>query len=212
MVDLAQAAAWHRQVAALALVAGHAGVRDPQLLVVQQRLAAQQARFVQVATMTGHVLPSLMPDPADLTAAGPALRDRSPAALEAVFRTMVTTMDLADRTLDQAVQGSPRLGTWPPAVRNALIYGLYSAGVFALQVVLLFTLDETRALPLLAPVCLLVLPAFAWLGGYLTTGAVFRPGPGAARVDRTPRLGVAISLAPNLLLCVALGVLYLIRS
>jgi hypothetical protein len=212
MVDLAQAAAWHRQVAALALVAGHAGVRDPQLLVVQQRLAAQQARFVQVATATGQLLPSLVPDPADITAAGPALRDRSPAALEAVFRTMVTTMDLADRTLDQAAQGAPGLASWPPAVRNALVYGGYSAGVFAIQVLLLFTLDETRALPLLAPVCLLVLPAFAWLAGFLTTGAVFRPRPGVARVDRTPRLGVAICLAPNLLLCVALGLLYLVRA
>jgi len=211
MVDLAQAAAWHRQVAALVLVAGHSGVRDPQLLVVQQRLAAQQARFVQITTAAGQALPSLSPTPADLTAAGPALRDHSPVALEAVFRTMVTTLDLADRTLDQAEQSAPGLNAWPPALRNALVYGAFSAAVFTIQVLLLFTLDETTVLPLLAPLCLIVLPGFAWLAGYFTIGAAFRPRGGAIKVDRTPRLGVAVCLAPNLLLCAGLGVLYLIR-
>jgi len=211
MVDLGQAAAWHRQVAALVVVAGHGGVRDPQLVVVQQRLAAQQTRFVQITTAGGQALPSLAPTPADLTAAGPALRDKSPAALEAVFRTMVTTLDLADRTLDQAAQSASGLNSWPPALRNALVYGAFSAAVFTIQVVLLFALDETRALPLLAPVCLIVLPGFAWLAGYLTTGAVFRPRAGSVKADRTPRLGVAICLAPNLLLCLGLGVLYVIR-
>ena len=211
MVDLAQAAAWHRQVAALVLVAGHSGVRDPQLLVVQQRLAGQQARFVQITTAAGQALPSLSPTSADITAAGPALRDHSPVALEAVFRTMVTTLDLADRTLDQAARSAPGLNAWPPALRNALVYGAFSAAVFTIQVLLLFTLDETTVLPLLAPLCLIVLPGFAWLAGYFTIGAAFRPRGGAIKVDRTPRLGVAVCLAPNLLLCAGLGVLYLIR-
>lgn len=211
MVDLAQAAAWHRQVAALALVAEHAGVRDPQLLQVRQHLAAQQARFFQVTTASGQSLPSLMPSPADITAAGPLLRDTSSVALAAVFGTMVTTLNLTDATLERAARATPGLSTWPPALRNGLVYGAFSTAVFAIQVVLLLLLDETTALLLMAPVCLIVLPAFAWLAGFLTIGAVFRPAAGATRADRTPRLGVAICLAPNLLLCAALGLLYLAR-
>jgi hypothetical protein len=66
-----------------------------------------------------------------------------------------------------------------------------------------------QTLPLLAPVCLLVLPAFAWLAGWLTIGVAFPAPPGEPATPRTPRLGAIICLLPNLALCAGLGVLFL---
>jgi len=95
-------------------------------------------------------------------------------------------------------------------VRNGLVYGGFAVSVLIIQVVLFVVADEGSTLPMLAPVCLLGLPAFAWLGGWLTVGAAFRP-PVGGKVNRTPRLGVAICLMPNVLLCAALGVLFVAR-
>jgi hypothetical protein len=102
---------------------------------------------------------------------------------------------------------------WPVGPRNALVYGGYSLVVLVIQLVLLVVADEQVTLPLLAPVCLLVLPAFAWAAGWFTVGIVFRPPAGAPRgtaaVKRTPRFGAVICLLPNLLLCVGLGALFI---
>jgi hypothetical protein len=70
--------------------------------------------------------------------------------------------------------------------------------VVAVQVVLFVLLDETR-LPAAAPLCLLVLPALAWLAGFLTIGFVFPTAPGEPP-RRTPRLGIVVCLLPNALL------------
>ncbi len=92
-------------------------------------------------------------------------------------------------------------------LRNAAVYGAYAATVFAVQVILFMVLDETRTLPTAAPLCLLVLPAFAWAAGFLTIGAVFRP-PDRGKLNRTPRLGVVVCLIPDMLMCAAIGVLF----
>jgi hypothetical protein len=64
------------------------------------------------------------------------------------------------------------------------------------------------ALTLSAPICLLVLPAFSWLAGFITIGVLFRSGPGEPPVSRSPRLGAIICAIPDLLLCAAVGVLF----
>jgi hypothetical protein len=92
--------------------------------------------------------------------------------------------------------------------RAAAIYGAYAVGVLIVQVVVFAALDET-SLPLAAPACLLVLPALAWAAGYVTLGAAFRGEAGP--VNRAPKLGAAICLVPNALLCGCLGVLTLLR-
>jgi hypothetical protein len=96
------------------------------------------------------------------------------------------------------------------ALRNGLVYGGFAASVLIIQVVLFVVADEASTLPMLAPVCLLMLPAFAWLGGWLTIGAAFRP-PTGGKMNRTPRLGAVICLMPNALLCAAVGVLFVAR-
>jgi hypothetical protein len=123
---------------------------------------------------------------------------------------MMSTLDRIDASLHRASEAAPTVGTLPPMLRNGLVYGAFSLAVFATQIVLLFTVDE-RTLPLLAPVCLLLLPAFAWLGGYLTIGGLFAPKPGEPPLNQTPRFGVGVCLGPNLLLCAGLGILTLLR-
>ncbi len=91
-------------------------------------------------------------------------------------------------------------------LRNAAIYSGYAFVVFGVQMMLFLLLDETT-LPAAAPACLLVLPALAWAAGYLTIGAVFRAPP-HGKLERTPRLGVLVSLIPNALLCGMLGLLF----
>ena len=97
------------------------------------------------------------------------------------------------------------------ALRNATIYGCYAATVLAVQIGLFVLLDE-ETLPLTGPLCLLVLPAFAWLAGFLTVGVAFRPAPGQKRVDRTPRLGAIVCAVPDLLLLAWVVVLFAINT
>jgi len=92
-------------------------------------------------------------------------------------------------------------------LRNAAVYGAYSAAVLAAQAVLFVLLDEESSLPMAAPLCLVVLPALAWAAGFVTIGAVFAPYPDGS-VRRSPRLGIVICLVPNALLLCAVGVLF----
>ena len=98
---------------------------------------------------------------------------------------------------------------WRPGRRNAIVYGGFAVTVTVLQV-LLFTVVDERTLPLLAPCCLFVMPAFAWAAGWFTVGLVFRGGPDGEKVDRTPRVGAIICLIPDLLLCAGLGALFIL--
>jgi hypothetical protein len=94
------------------------------------------------------------------------------------------------------------------ALRNAAIYGGFAATVLAVQMGLFILLDEEQTLPLTGPLCLVVMPAFAWLAGYLTIGVAFRPPPGLRKVNRTPRLGAVICSMPDMLLVAAAVALF----
>src|SRR5882757_2666702 len=85
VVELTQAATWHRQVAALAAAAQRAGVADDQLPAVRARLLTQQARFAEAAGRTGVALPALAPTPTEIASAAPALGDLSPATVGETF-------------------------------------------------------------------------------------------------------------------------------
>lgn len=97
------------------------------------------------------------------------------------------------------------------ALRNATVYGSFAATVLLVQIGLFIVLDEAT-LPLTAPLCLLVLPAFAWLAGYLTISVAFRPAPGKRTVERTPRLGAVVCTIPDMLLFAGVVVLFAIKN
>jgi hypothetical protein len=228
VVELTQAALWHRQVAALAAAADRAGVADEHLPSIRTRLLGQQGRFTEAAGRARAPLPVLVPTPTEISASAPALGDLSRPAVSASVLASYSTLDAVDAVLDgylgvappAPVPAGPPTGPvlttaaptgvagWSPGPRNALVYGGYSLAVLVIQLVLLAVANEQVQLPLLAPLCLLVLPAFAWAAGWFTVGIAFRPLPGTRSVRRTPRLGAVIAMLPNLLLCAGLGVLF----
>jgi len=64
------------------------------------------------------------------------------------------------------------------SARNAVIYGGYALTVLIVQLALLAALDEEHVLPLLAPVCLVALPA----------GSTHLPGAEPAALRRARRV------------------------
>jgi hypothetical protein len=239
---MAQAVAWHRQVAAMVEAADRAGVAPEKLPELRQRLATQASRLTQAATMAGSPLPALVPTPAEIAVGAQAFGDLSAEAVARALRTVESTLAAVDATLEgRAAEpgetstvaatgargeapGIPTQSATEPApadgpaaapdgpsaarprvrLRNAAIYGAYSVPVLVMQAFLFLMLDEAGSLPAAAPVCLLVLPALAFLAGYLTIGTVF-PAPPGEKVNRTPRLGVVVCLLPNALLCAGYG-------
>jgi len=233
VADLDQAAAWHRQIAGLAAAADRAGVATAEVPLLRSRLFAQQARFAELAAQVGAPLPALMPSPVEIAAAASTLGDMSTPVVGRAVQTALTTLDAVDQALSggaarptsartpvettspaQATLTAPTTGSSvttqlaaaPPTLRNGLIYGGYAVAVMAIQIVLFFLLDEQGSLLAASPVCLIVLPAFAWLAGWLTIGMIAPSVPGQP-VHRSPKLGALISAAPNFLLICALGVL-----
>jgi hypothetical protein len=245
---MAQAVAWHRQVAAMVEAADRAGVATEELPGLRQRIAAQAGRLTQAATQTGGPLPALVPTPAEIAVAAQAFGDLSPEAVARAVRTIDTTLAAADAAIEgradplagaaaggpgaapvipaQPAAGSADPGASatasPPAeaaaagtttarprvgLRNAAVYGAYAVPVLGVQAFLFLLLDEVSSLPLAAPLCLLVLPALAFLAGYLTIGTLF-PAPPGEKVNRTPRLGVVVCLIPNALLCAGFVALF----
>lgn len=227
MTDLAQAAAWHRQAAAVAAAAARSGVRHDELTRVRERLLAQQGRFSEVASLAGAELPSLVPTPVEVTTAAPVLGDGSAEAVTAALRTASSTLDAADAALTtmaadpasvvsaQARVASPAQGQpvaradesgspgeenpLPVVARNAVIYGLYAIGMLGLQIPFLLFITESQLLSLGAD--LVVLPAFAWAAGWTTIGWAYKSAPGQQPVDRSPRLGLIICILADLFLC-----------
>jgi hypothetical protein len=94
--------------------------------------------------------------------------------------------------------------TWRHGPRNSLVYGACTLVLLVLQAALFYSVSETK-LPLLAPVCLLVLPAFAWAAGWVLVGVLFEPSPGT-RLNRTPRLGAIVCFAPEVVVVAAIVV------
>jgi hypothetical protein len=213
VVDLGQAAVWHRQVAALAAAADRAGVAAEELPAVRARLLAQQARFAETPSPPT----PLIPTPTEIAAAGPALGDLSPTSVSAALRTASSTLDAVDAVLVEHLRPRPMAmppppmadGGWPAGVRNGLVYGGYALCVAVAQFALLVASDDERSLPITAPLCLLVLPAFGFLAGWVTIGTVFGRRGGPA-VKRSPKLGALISFAPDLGLCAWVGLIYAI--
>jgi hypothetical protein len=227
--SLAWAEELHRRVSALATAAARAGVEHPDLATVRERLTRQQALFAQAWVATGMPAPRLTPSPEEVSAAGAALGDLSAEVVGAAARTMVSTLDDVDGMLAPAAPtAAPVPATaplpatapaasqphrpvvkgvagWPPRRRNALVYGGFALGVFIVH--LATALDEQH--PYLLVLSMLVLPILAWVAALITILLVFRGSP-SGRVT-TPKMGLLICLAPDVLLCCGLLGLALAR-
>jgi hypothetical protein len=162
-----------------------------ELAYVRGRLALQRQNWAAGVT--------------DVPAAPASVGD--PTAVLDQLRQARLMVDQAD-ALANATQG-PGSGpaSWPPRLRNLLVYGPLALFVLIAQMVLLVLASET---PLWLPLCGLVMPAAAFGLGFAMIGVIF-PAPQGGRVDRTPLLGALVCLASVLVLCGGLAVLALLR-
>jgi hypothetical protein len=170
-----------------------------ELAYVRERLALQRREWPKV----GVAFANLAPAHAQLTAA-PAVGDDPTAVLDTLRRTR-SMVDEADAL----VMGRPSqtgVASLPPTPRNLLVYGPLAFFVLVTQLVLFSLVSETPSWSwFYLPLCGLM-PAAAFLLGFVTIGLVF-PAPPGARVDRTPVLGAAVCLASVVFLCAGMGVL-----
>jgi hypothetical protein len=189
----------------------HRAARD-ELAGVSRRVALQQARFTDVAGRYGARPPALAPSDADVNAA--LVPGSGPTAVLAALQHARSTLDSADAELvaiDSTGVRAARLADRPAAVRNLVIYGAFALLVLILQGVL-FVIASEESLPLLAPICGLVLPLLAFALGWLTVGLIYPPATRGGSVDRTPLVGAVVCLvAPVLLTCAGFGAFALLR-
>jgi hypothetical protein len=191
-----------RREAATARAAEAAAAQDVQneLSVLRQRIGLQRIRLVDIARRAGVPDPQVV-DPQ--TAAVPATPPAGASAQVAAIRAARERLDTADALLSEVdgptLTGGP-LGNWPPARRNAVVYGGFAVLVLVLQVIL-FVTAPSGAASVLAVGCGVVLPIFGFGLAWVGVGVLFR---GTGRIDRTPWLGAAISAVPILLLCTGL--------
>lgn len=182
-----------------------------ELAAVRRRIAAQQAHFGELAVRYGVRLPSLTPSDADVVAA--MAPGSGPADVLAALHRSGSTLDSVDAELEAATapgRRTGRLADRPAWIRNLAVYGAFAVVVLALQV-LLFVLAPNDTLPVLAPVCGLILPLMAFALGWLAIGIVFPPARDAP-VDRTPLVGAMVCIvAPVLLTCAGFGVVALMN-
>jgi hypothetical protein len=129
VADLAQAAAWHRQVAALAAAADRVGVATYDLPAVRARLHSQQTRIAEAAARAGAPLPALDPGPSEISAAAPGFGDLSDASVARTLHSMAATLDAVDAALGFAIPvavqspGTPPAPPIPPTITATVVSG-----------------------------------------------------------------------------------------
>ena len=179
-----------------------------ELAALRQRIGLQRMRLLDVARRAGAPDPQLV-DPRVAVLTGAAQPPDAPTAPRASASSHVAAVQAARERLDAAdallsevdgpgISAGP-LGTWPPARRNAVVYGGIALLVLVVQVIL-FVAAPDGAASVLAVGCGAVLPVFGFGLAWITVGILFS----GDRVDRTPWLGAVISAAPILVFCTGL--------
>jgi hypothetical protein len=172
-----------------------------ELAYVRERLALQQREWPRAGVAAGDLAPAR----AGVT--GTPVAGGAPASVLDTLRRTRFLVDEADALVMGGRSPAGDVASLPPALRNLLVYGPLAFFVLVAQLVLFSIVDET---PFYLPLCGLVLPAAAFLLGFVTIGLVF-PAPPGGKVDRTPVLGAAVCVASVLLLCAGIGVLAALR-
>ncbi|MEH0841391.1 hypothetical protein V6U81_03215 [Micromonospora sp. CPCC 205711] len=158
-----------------------------ELAEVHARLAPQQAQLREL----GVPVISLTPTPPELTEATRTMVG-GPTAVLTALRAARGWADAADGALTSG--GTLRPSTWPPRLRNLLVYGPLALVVPVIQLVMLLTVGAGAA-TVAALLVGLPMPVVAFVAGWVGVGRLFGAGAGD-RVDRTPRLGALVCLVP----------------
>lgn len=172
-----------------------------ELATARGRLALNHARIREVAAQTGTPQPTFAPTPAELAEAAEVTGDTPASALNALHDARAT-VDEADAALVGTHGYGPGAGL-PPRLRNILVYGPLALIVLVVQVIVFTLVSETK--PIYAAFFALIMPAMAFVLGFVAIGLVF-PAPPGGQVERTPLLGLAICLSPIVVICAGIAV------
>lgn len=187
-----------RREAAAGVAAEQSAVRAAreELPPIRARLALQQQRMAEMATVSGRPMPVLVPSPAETASAERAVTG-GPAVVLAALRQAMSTVDVADGALAQAPTRPPSATT-----RNLGVYGGLAAVALLAQIVFVLLVDE-RTRPLYAG-CTGFLLGFGAFGiGWIATGVVSR--------TRTAAVGLAVVALPLLLSTAVFTLLWITR-
>lgn len=167
-----------------------------ELTRVRARLVPQRARLREL----GVPAMVLTPSPPEVSAASRTMM-AGPAAVLAALRGASATVEAAD-----AVLAGRDFATWSVALRNLLVYAPLALLVPILQVMCYLTAGTgTTILALLAG---LPMPLAAFDTGWLLIGRLFDNS--GEYLDRTPRLGVLVCLAPAALVTLGVGLVLML--
>lgn len=200
-----------------------------ELAYVRERLALQRREWPAAGVAIGDLAPAGPPGPpgplgsttppgspgaAPPGATVPTVAGLPPGAAEPgasaadVLDTLRRTRSMVDEADALVLGRQPSAGGiagMAPPVRNLFVYGPLAA----LTLVAQLTLSVMSENPLYL-LCGLVMPAAAFLLGFVAIGLLF-PAQRGGEVDRTPLLGAAVCLASVLLLCAGLGIMAAFR-
>ncbi len=136
-----------------------------ELTGVRERLASQRSRLRE----SGVPPITLVPAPPELSEAAREML-AGPTAVLTALRAARDRADAADTLL--AARGPLPVATWPPRIRNLLVYGPLALVVPLLQVAV-YAAAGTGPASLVALVCGLPMPAVAFLAGWIGVGRLF---------------------------------------
>jgi hypothetical protein len=169
---------------------------------VRQRVTQQHTRLASASKEAGVPVPDTGPaEPVAVTA--------EPIALRAALKETGATLTAADALLSTVERSNStrlsRISNWPIVPRNLMVY----LGFALLSVLVpLITLGATTNKFLLLPTigCATVLPLFGYGLAWLSVGMLYRPEH-TGRVQRTPLIGAAATVATVIVLYVLYAVL-----
>jgi hypothetical protein len=180
-----------------------AGATTAELAAVRQRMSLQRTRLVEVATGLGRAVPPLEPVDRERAAVGaltgispigvagitpdavgyapidvPARRSIADATADitVALHRVRTTLDASDATLS-SVAGTPSqrglLASRPAGVRNAIVYGWFALLALIAVIEINSIVGDSLQASVVIAVFSLIVPAGAWILGWLTLRLLF---------------------------------------
>ena len=177
-----------------------AGATVAELAAVRQRISLQRTRLVEVATSLGRAVPLLEPvdaeraavvaltgqspigaanavghAPSDAQAARRSIADAT-ADITVALQRVRMTLDASDATLSAATSTPAQRGllaSRPAGVRNAIVYGWFALLALVAVIEINSIVGDSFQASVVIAVFSLIVPAGAWILGWLTLRLLF---------------------------------------
>jgi hypothetical protein len=173
------------------------GATTAELAAARQRISLQRMRLVEIATIAGRAVPPLEPIDADRGAVVALWPTVSPISTDArppggdhggrsiadvatditvALQRVRATLDEADATLSTVTNTATQRGllaSRPPGVRNAIVYGWFALLALVAMIEINSIVGDSLQAAVVIAVFALIVPAGAWVLGWLTLRLLF---------------------------------------